>query len=177
MNNPSEKTKRNWPLAIALIAPFLMIAIVALLIYLPGLGKFPQKDFIYATGYDVYYGSRMYAVQGGHLIKTNLPNIEKILPQGQNSESVVLFYKYNVKTNTASEITFEEAQKLNLDPSKKSVDGYEISQGLSGGGGLFFGGGRDYENYYIRGYNRSKKLNLKLIDGNYSNFQFLGWVN
>ncbi len=177
MNNLTEKTKKNWPLIFALIAPFLMIVVVALLIYLPGLGKFPQKDFVYATGFDIYYGSRIYSVQSGHLIKSSFSNQEKLTPEIKNPESAVVFYRYNVKTNTALEITFEEAQKLNLDPAKKSADGYEISQGSGGGDGLFFGAGRDYESYYIRGYNRSKKLNLKLIGPNYSNFQFLGWIN
>jgi hypothetical protein len=87
-------------------------------------------------------------------------------------------YVHDVKNNQSKEISFEEAQKLRLDPSIKSPDGYEVSRGgYNGGGFLFSGGGSDYTHWYIKGYNRSKQLELKQNSGAYyDNFKFLGWI-
>lgn len=166
--------KKNIPLYLALAVPLLMILVVVILVYLPGIGKSPKINFLYATGdqitYDYY---NRYYVSGNHLNVSQDP-----VPNYQPSynKKDVHFYIYDVIKKEASEISFNEAQQLNLDPSNISSDGYVVTNG-SNNGGFPFGGPSDYNSFYIRGHNRSQKLNLKLSGSNYySNFRFLGWI-
>lgn len=169
--------KKNFPLVIALSIPLLMILLVASFIYFPGIGKSPKHNFVYLTGDSVYYGySREYKIVNGRLIHTPLPPGSYPDFANKQSYSQPSFYLYDVKSNTSKEISYSEAQNLNLDPSNISPDNYVIERG-NGGGGLFFDGGRDYNSWFIKGYNRSHKLNLKLTGpDSYYNFQFMGWV-
>jgi hypothetical protein len=156
-----------------------MIVAVAMSIYLPGVGKRPAHNFLYMTGISTTYGypGAEYAVSGGHLVHNELtitpqpgyPYPAKISPSGAH------FYVYNVGNNIASEVAFDEAQKYTLDPSNASSDGYMVERG-NGGGGFLFGGSADYNSWFIKGYNRSTKLNLKFTGTDYYNFQFLGWI-
>ncbi len=171
--------KKNLPLYIALAVPVLMIILVAIFIYVPGIGKKPQYNFLYSSNNNVYYGygQQEYQVSNGHLIHnppptTNPPDYYKPQP------GEVHFYIYDVAKDQSSEITFEQAQGYNLDSSNPSPDGYTVQQGNGGGGDFLFGGGSsDYNSWFIKGHNRSRKLNLKLSgSNNYYNFQFLGWI-
>jgi hypothetical protein len=173
--------KKNIPLIIALAIPVLMIILVAAFIYLPGIGQKPKENFLYLTGNNAYnYGSQEYVVSGGHLIKNPpVPAPATPTPYYPPADNTVpKFYLYNVVTNTSTELTFEQAQSYTLDSSNTSVDGYTVEQGTGGGGDLFFGGApADYNDWFIKGHNRSEKLNLKLTGtDSYSNFQFLGWI-
>jgi hypothetical protein len=170
--------KKNIPLIIALSVPVLMIILVAAFIYLPGLGKKPKANFLYESGnyvYDNYSGG--YSVKNGQLVQTPPPVSQ---PAYYNQNQDVHFYLYDVKNNSATEVNFQQAQGYHLDSGAQSPDGFTVVQGnYSGGGDLFFGGGvsNDYNSWFIRGHNRSIKLNLKLISSqNYYNFKFLGWV-
>lgn len=172
--------KKNIPLYIALAIPVLMIVLVAAFIYLPGIGQKPKENFVYMTGNAPYYygpGSSGYYVSSGKLIYTPPPTANPPLPKPDTLQPH--FYVYDVAKDQATEITFEQAQNYSLDSSNTSPDGYTIERGNGGGGDFFFGGAPgDYNNWYIKGHNRSRKLNLKLT-GNYSygdNFQFLGWA-
>lgn len=169
--------KKNLPLIIALCIPVAMIILVAAFIYFPGMGKTPNYNFVYMTGTSYYdYGQREYEVVNGKVVY--YPLSSSTLPiYGKPDNTKPHFYYYDINQETASEITFNQAQEYNLDSSNVSPDGYMIERGNSNGGGLFFDGGRDYNSWFIKGYNRSQKLNLKLtgIDS-YYNFRFLGWV-
>ena len=171
--------KKNIPLIIALTIPVLMIILVAAFIYLPGIGQKPKVNFLYLTGANTYYpyGQQEYQISGGHLIQTPAP---KTTPPNYvpPDNTIPHFYLYDVTKNTATELTFAQAQTYTLDSSNTSADGYTIAQGNGGGGDLFFGGGSyDYNSWFIKGHNRSIKLNLKLTGSAYYNFQFLGWIN
>ncbi len=171
--------KKNIPLIIALSIPVLMIILVAAFIYLPGIGQKPKVNFVYMTGNDYYYGygQQEYVVSGGHLVQNPKPVPPALSPPIPDN-TVPRFYFYDVAKNTASELTFQQAQSYKLDSSNISSDGYTVAQGNSGGGDFLFGGGSgDYNSWFIKGHNRSVKLNLKLTGVNYYNFQFLGWVN
>lgn len=175
--------KKNLPLYIALAVPVLMIVLVAAFIYLPGIGTHPKYNFVYMSGDNVsYYEQDGYSVSNGHLIYTKPP-----LPTNPNGTTTAPplnsppphLYLYDTSRNTATEITFEQAQAYKLDPSNSSADGYTIQQGNGGGGDFFFGGGSsDYNSWFIKGHNRSVKLNLKTVSStyNYDNFRFLGWT-
>ena len=176
--------KKSIPLITALAIPFLMIVLIAALIYLPGLNKKPQYNFVYASGDESYsygYNWRAYTVEGGRLTKQPLPQPNQSMPVPDPKYPVPQpiepkLYFYDVQKNQAREISFEQAQSLNLDPANVSPDGYEVVQGNgNGGGGFIFGGSGDYQHYFLRGHNRSKQLNLKQV-GSYYNFRFLGWV-
>ena len=170
--------KKNLPLIIALCIPVLMIILVAGFIYLPGIGKKPTHNFLYITGNDSTYESQgvQYLIRDGYLVKNQLPTTTPpAYPYPPKiSTGDASFYVYDVTKNISFEITFEQARKYKLDPSNKSSDGYVLERGQ--GGDFPFGGSSDYNSWFIKGYNRSVKLNLKLVGVGYYDFQFLGWV-
>lgn len=172
-------SKKNLPLLVALAIPLLMVLGLAAAVYLPSLGKSPTYNFLYVSGSGVAYPGYkdyVYAVKDGRLVKqvlapTDSPPYYKVQPEESQ------LYIYDVKTNLSHEISFEEAAKLNLDPSNESPDGYQVARGGYTGGFLFFDGRSDYEHWYLKGHNRSRQLNLKLVgSGYYDNFKFLGWI-
>ena len=171
--------KKNLPLLVALAIPVVMIIAVALAIYLPGIGKHPKYNFLYMTGNGGYgYPGAEYMVSGGHLVRNDFSTLTPPrypTPEFKNLPDNTRFYLYDIVKNSATEITFLDAQKYTLDPSNISPDGYVVERG-NGGGGFPFGGGGDYNTWFIKGYNRSSKLNLKLTNQDYYNFQFLGWT-
>ena len=166
--------KKHLPLYIALAVPILMILLVWAFIYLPSIGKSPRHNFLYVTGNNIYDVQRQYPIIGGHLTY----NPTAYQPY-YNPPTDVHFYLYDVAKNESTEITLGQAQSYTLDPSYTSDDGYTIQQG-SGGSDFPFGGAtRDYNSWFLKGHNRSQKLNLKLTAGTQyypGNFQFLGWI-
>jgi hypothetical protein len=167
--------KEKLPLYIALAVPALMIALVAAFIYLPGLGQRPRHNFLYMSGSNVFYYDggygQGYQVSSGHLVFNPPPyNPVNAYPPGEPH-----FYIYDVVKNAAAEVSVAQAESYTLDPTNTSPDGYTIQQGNGGGDFLFGGGGGDYSSWFIKGHNRAFKLNLKL-NGSYSNFRFLGWM-
>lgn len=89
----------------------------------------------------------------------------------------VSLYIYDATKNLSQEISFEEAQKLNLDANIKSPDGFEVVHGNQNNGFLFFSSDNNYNTVYLTGHNVSKKLNLQLNGSSYyDNFRFLGWI-
>jgi len=175
--------KKNIPLILALAIPIIMIVLVWAFIYFPGIGQKPTHNFIYMTGNNIYYydyNHRQYEVSGGHLVENPVPTPTVPNQPGyiKPDNSVPHFYIYDVAKDTATELTFDQAKTYQLDSSNTSSDGYVIQQGNYSGGGLLFGGSSgDYNSWFIKGHNRSRKLNLKLTGvSSYYNFQFLGWV-
>lgn len=167
--------KKNLPLYIALALPVIIIVAIALAIYIPGRNFSPSHNFLYVTGQGVSYSGE-FSVSGGH-VQDNLQNPLNGFPPPMKT-GPMQFYVYDVVKKQASEVTFAQAQKLQLDIGPTSSDGYEVTNGNSGGGFFFFGANSsDYYNHYIRGHNRSEQLNLKLSGTpTYDNFQFLGWI-
>jgi hypothetical protein len=173
--------KKNLPLLLAFAIPVVMIVAIAISIYVPGIGKQPQHDFLYASG-DTYNGNYSYMVINGFLqqVSRAVPLNAPGLPPGKVSEipQTVNFYIYNVKTNSATQTPFDAAQKLHLNPSTQSSDGYIVERG-NGSGGFPFGGPSDYNSWYIKGHNRARTLNIQANNSTpyYSdNIQFLGWI-
>jgi len=165
--------KKNIPLILGLSIPILMILFVAGSIYLPGLFVQPKFDFLYATG-DNYYYDRYYSVKNGRLIKNEVdcPEYYKV-----NCTEPRL-YIHDIAKNESKEISFSEAQKLALDSSPRSPDGFEIDCGRRTQSifFIFVVSNPDCSTRFIKGRNISKKLNLQLSGSHYRGFQFLGWI-
>ena len=172
-----EFIKKNITLVVGISIPILMILFVAGSIYLPGLFIQPKFNFLYVSGDDYYYYNQyQYSVQNGKLVRSEIqqPENRNYQPPGE-----VKLYIYEVAKNESREISFEEAQNLNLDSNNISPDGFEVTYGICGDGffPVFFWSERDYSTRYLKGHNVSKKLNLQLNGGSYyNNFRFIGWI-
>jgi hypothetical protein len=168
-----EFIKKNITLVIGIFIPILMIFLIAASIYLPGLFVQPKFNFIYSIG-NHYYSRYIYSVQNGKLVRTERqPENEYYRLWGD-----IKLYVYDVAKNESKEISFEEAQNLNLDPNTKSPDGFEVVYGSRSSGffPLFIWSERDYNTLYLKGRNMSKKINLQSSELYYRDFNFIGWI-
>lgn len=170
--------KKNISLIVGLCIPVLMILFVAGSIYLPGLFIHPKINFVYASGDDYYYyRDQQYFVEKGKLVKNEIKDSKE---SGRHATTEVKLFLYNVAENKNQEISFEEAQKLNLDSNSKSPDGFEIVYGNRDGGmfPFFFDSSSDYGNRYIKGHNVTRKLDIQSSGRSYYDygFHFLGWI-
>ena len=174
--------RKNLPLIVGLAIPVLMIIFVALAVYLPTFLAHPKYGFVFSTG-DTYasnYGNH-YSVVDGKIVKTTVPDPKKpelLLPY-PNTNAISLFV-YDPKIDNVRSITFAEAEKLNVDISPKSPDGYTLERGDSNGG-IFelFGSNRDYNSWYLKSGLVSKKIYLTSPSQSYyynGYGQFLGWI-
>jgi len=165
--------KRNISLIVGLSIPVLMILFVAGSIYLPGIFIKPKYNFVYVSGYDYYHG-RQYSVSNNILVKNQITYPDTYKPGVEPK-----LFLHDVRANQSNEISFEDAQKFDLDPSPVSKDGFEVVYGSRGEGvfPLFFFSDKDYNSRFIKGHNISNKLNVQLVGNYYNNFQFMGWVN
>jgi len=169
--------KKNLPLLLAMSIPVVMIVVLALSIYLPGMGKQPKQDFVYATG-NIDYSGYQYPVVNGQVQQIEPRPLKMDFPDQKFASSVPAnFYRYDVKNNTSISLQFDAVQKLRLSPSIESSDGYTVERG-NGEGNFPFGGGGDYNSWFLKGHNRASKLKVKLDSSpyNYTNLQFIGWV-
>ena len=175
-----EIIKKNITLVLGISIPILMILLVAGSIYLPGLFIKPHFNFLYVSVDDSYYNynnGQQYSVQNDKLVKNEIkqpenPNYNP--PQGESK-----LYLYNVTKNESEEVSFSDAQNLNLDSNIKSPDDFEVVYGSRGDSffPFFWGSGTDYNARYLTGHNVSRKLNLQLNGSSYyNNFRFLGWI-
>lgn len=158
----------NIPLVFAILIPIAMIIFIASSIYLPSLFIKPQSSFIYST--ESYNASYRYEVVNKRLEKVIFSDNYSYSP----SQYPPTLFFHDVTSNKSREITFEEAQSLNINPSQKSDDGFEIVDGSYSSG--LFGFSTSYGTYFLKKGSYSKKLNLNTA-GNYYGFKFLGWVN
>jgi len=178
-----EFIKKNITLIVGISIPILMILFVAGSIYLPGLFIQPKFNFLYVSGDDYYYYNQyQYSVQNGKLVRREVQRPKNQIYQPLQEVQEVKLYIYDVAKNESKEISFEEAQNLNLDSNTKSPDGFEVVYGSRGDGFLpfffpfFFLSERDYNTLYLKGHNVNKKLNLQLSGSYYNNFRFIGWI-
>lgn len=175
-----EVIKKNITLVLGISIPILMILFVAGSIYLPGLFIKPHFNFLYVSGDDYYYNynnGQQYSVQNDRLVKNEIKQPEN--PNYNPPRYEAKLYLYDVTKNESKEISFADAQNLNLDSNIKSPDDFEVVYGSRDDGffPFFWGGGTDYNARYLKGHNVSKKLNLQLNGSSYYyNFRFLGWI-
>ena len=172
-----ETIKKNISLVLGIAIPVLMIVFVAASIYLPRLfAQQPKVNFLYASGEDYYSNVQQYSVQSDKVVKNEIPLRQKgdLNPPFAGPKLFV----HDVAKNESKEISFEEAQRLNLDSGLKSPDGFEIVYGSRGDDFFPFSSGMDYNTHYLKGHSISAKLNLQSSGQYYSNnnFRFLGWI-
>jgi len=95
-------------------------------ICLPRLLFRPKYDFLFASyTYVGFYGVPRYLVQDGKLISNK--EAEALIQTSAFSESRL--FVYDVSEDVGREITFEEAQRLDLDVGNRSPDGFKIVPG------------------------------------------------
>jgi hypothetical protein len=178
--------RKNLPLIVAISLPFVMIAILAAVVYLPGISAKPQYNFIYVSG-GGYYGPE-YTVEQGKLVKHDIsaPTSTDAMgyprpkyPEEQQVEETL--FMHDVKTNVSTRISYEDAAKLSLSNEIISPDGYQIQENYGNGGFMpfFFGGGHDYNTKYLVGHRSAEKLNITGVSTtpySYNPYRFIGWV-
>ncbi len=161
--------KKNIPVIVAFSIPLLMVLLVIAAVSLPrAFAPRPQYNFIYSIG---DYNFTNVSVLGGRLIVQQTG----ISGHGLHAKPLRLFF-YNVKNNSAREISVKEASGFVLDANLKSPDGYEIennSPSYDLVSGIF--GPHDYPAWYIAGHGTSRKVDLPGY-GDLWSFRFTGWV-
>ena len=169
--------QRDPALWVALGIPVLMIVLIAAGILLPRFFvKPPQYSFLYL----VLDNKISYPTIAYDYAVNNDGKLERFSGDGPPGQSVRVvdagtFYQYDINTHASKKISFEDAQKLKLDGSPVSADGYNVETGNSDGG-FPFGGGNNADQYLVKGA-YSERLNISPMFGNtYYNFSFLGWV-
>lgn len=169
--------KKNFTLIAGISIPILMVVVIALSIYLPSLfGVQPGFSFLYQSGGN-YYGKWDYIVSNGRLTREEIIR-KNDLDYYNPKVSDPKLYIYDVSKNASREISFEDAQNLQINSNILSPDGFELSYGSNGDGvfPLFFGGSRDYNSRYLKGHGIAKKINLQYPTGNSYDFSFIGWI-
>lgn len=171
--------KKNLTFIFGISIPILMIIFIAISIYVPSLFEKPTYNFLYVVGQDYYY-NYVYSVENGILIKKEIsqPSYKDYARPVGAVVKEPKFFIYDVASDSAREVSFDEAQDLTLDSNMTSPDGFKVV-GESNSGGFFssfYGVGGDYGTKYLKGKNSSKKLNIELGDYNYYDFNFLGWI-
>ena len=184
------KTEKNVnvPLIVGIGVPVLMMLFIAAAIYLPGLFKKPQSDFIYSSasyswtapmlevkdqklGFKCADAQNYYSSDDSTAKEITLKCTEEFLPK---------LYRYSIKDDTVSEISYSEARKLLIDSNADSSDGYKVEQGNYNGdmfSGMFGGDyNDDYNKWYLKGHNRVVELNISHDANSSSDESFVGWV-
>lgn len=164
--------KRNGAVWLAVAIPVVVIAAVALSIYLPRLFVHPTTDFVYVVDDTHYTGdsSADYSVVGGRIVEAPMAAF--------GSSTRGRLYRYDVKADRAQSLTLAQAQALTVDPTSTSPDGFRVVYADGSGGGLFsFGGDGGAAAVYLDG--RGVRLRLDLPVGRSyepNGFHFIGWT-
>ncbi len=189
-----EFIKKNFAILLAFILPIVVIAAVALSVYLPSLFLSTSYNFVYTscidgTNYYSYncdnYLQKRYSVVDNKLVANTVdPTLDsdndKIPDINENYTARI--FLHDTEKNESREITLEEAQRLTLNSLLTSPDGVTVSSYYDRSGGDFFfifGGGSSSYGYYLTKGKSKSKLNLINDTDQYhyrNNFQFIGWV-
>ncbi len=148
--------KKNIPLIVGIALPFVLIAVLAAIVYIPSLFVNPSHNFVYTYEdryyYDGSYDTR-YEVENGKIVVKDIPRLQS--EEMKVTEDVVHkgnppLYMYDVKHHTTHKITLEEAQAMMLDPGPSSPDGYSVEYRY-GHDGIFeiFGSSGNSSDYYL----------------------------
>ncbi len=174
--------KKNLPIIIGIALPLVFILVISIIIFLPTASINPEHNFIYSNE-STYYApnqySTTYSVSNSGKIVATQNVIEKIDGVPVYKAITPVLYIYDVKNDSSHQLSFEEANKYNLDPGPTSVDGYLIEYRYNNDG-IFelFGSNPDQNGYFITKGNGQKKLAGLARDQYYGpgNFKFIGWI-
>ncbi len=166
------------PLIVGVSLPLILILAISIVIFTPSLLVNPKHNFIYTTSsayYPYNYEYRnTYKVENDRLVLEAVPPRENIT----QTKDLPTLYVYDVRSDSAHQITFEEAQDYSIDLGPSSPDGYTLIYQY-GNNGIFelLGSGNDNRGYFISRSNGKRKLNGLAGDGwNSSNFKLIGWI-
>ena len=161
--------------------------IISFIIYVPSLSVNPQYNFVYVTENTDYYGynnayKNTYEVDAsGHLVLVPTPLNRNPYPEKPmyKADAPDLFI-YDVKANTARQVTLEEMKDIILTRGPSSPDGYTVTYTYNNDGifELFGGGGRD-DGYVISKGKGTKRLTGLNNNDRYSynrGFKLVGWI-
>jgi hypothetical protein len=164
--------KRNGAVWLAVAIPVVVVAAVALSIYLPRLFVHPTTDFVSVVDDTHYAGDSGadYRLVDGRIVEAPTATF--------GSATRGRLYRYDVKTGRAQPLTLAQAQALTLDPTPTSPDGFRVVYADGSGGGLFpFGGDGGSAAVYLDGRGVRLKLDLPVGRSYESNgFHFVGWI-
>lgn len=166
--------KENIPLVIGLSIPVVMIIFIAIAVYLPTMFVHvdpPQYNFLYMinNGTDGYH----YDVVKNKLTRKEIKTKNSYYNPNNYG---VKFFTFDFKTRRNLELSFEEAEQLNLNSNAESLDGFRIEYGRRSRGFFPFYSGYNYNERYLVKEGYSEKLKLYQTERNYYNFRFLGWI-
>jgi len=174
--------KKNLSLILGISIPLIMVLIIIISIYIPPFFAHPKYNFLYMTSARVYENAKIYTVINGKLEKRELVKDDAIPIDGKAATFVNAdiidtphFFIYDIIKNESTEITFEQARVLILEPNVLSPDGFKVVQS-EGNYNFFIFSSRNYDYYakYIKGHGVSQKINSRFDYDN--NFSFLGWI-
>lgn len=192
-----EILKKNFGLIVAFLLPLVLVAGVALSIYIPRMYVKTNYNFIYATcsensSYYYTYDCKNYLQRRFTIVENILtvnevnyeelyPNQKVVDPNYKNMNSSARIFLHDIKNNESREISLEEAKKMKYDGLLTSPDGVTVTSNYTNSGSDFFpfGGSSSSYGYFLSKGSGKSKLNLLDNSDRYyyqSNFQFLGWV-
>ncbi len=198
--------QKNIKLIIGLSLPILVIIFIIGSVVVQKMIFKPQYDFLYTVDsycvnsdcrfYYNYNTWNAYKIVDGKIAKeTIFPKVDSYYERSYPDQPINKFepqypkiYRYSVKNDSFSEISFDEVQKITLTDSGSAPDGTVVvtDSGNRGGGGLitevFVGGGYSYRyGLYMKNGSSSKKIIVQngaqdnYYGGN-NNFHLIGWV-
>lgn len=155
----------------ALVIIIVVSLVVAAFIALPKFLAKPQYKILYASGV-FYYNQNEFHIDAGKLLKKDTPL------SSRSPQSASKLYIHDISSNKSFQISLEEAQRLSIDTSSKSPDGYEITPGFKLNFANLSQVEPDYSSLHAKNSLVSKKLNLnQSTEGTYNDKAFiLGWV-
>ena len=159
--------KKYLPAIFALSAPVIFVLGVVLYVTFFTSPISPEYDFIMSNSRYSY----VFSIENNR-IKIDEERVEELKENKRDfyPEDELEFWYYSVKEDTFEKIDIEEAEKLVLDKSKESPDGFEVKYIYSYGVFNIFGT-RSQRGYYIQKDNKGSKLNI-----NDYGMSFIGWV-
>lgn len=196
--NENQKNTHKLSLIVAILVPFIVIAVVALSIFLPTKLERPSQDFLYSTnpeGSDTYFNSPYstskpvnyvsYDVINGKITKVKSvyddadPKLIDV-ETGKPIEIVTIepdLFVYDVETDTTQKVTFEEAKNLVLTGQYENDEGFTVS--IDYGRNTippFYFNSDGSSSIYIKGKYSSYKAEIAVPENYWNDFRFISWI-
>ena len=163
---------KNASLIIGLTIPVLLCIAIIASIYIPRLSApQPEYSFLYSSN-DHFYSTYRYTVNQGKFVREKIQQDAEFIKNNNPIEPT--FFVYNPVNDESTELSFEEAEKLNLNSNRESPDGYTLEQG-GGEAFPFYFGNSNSNTWFLTGHNTSYKVELRQL-GQYPTIQFYGWI-
>lgn len=165
--------------------PILFLIVVGMIAYVPSIYAQPQYDMLYSRS-ESYYpidGMGNYYVAQQHVQALVDPTSARVIVNQKNpndagqqrmrSIATTQLYRFESATGRSEQIDFADAQKLLVDPSPVSPDGYSLEQDQATSGVFpFFFIDNAHQGYVLKKGLVRKDISIGM--GEYAHF--IGWV-